>query len=293
MILKKERQGEFYILLQGVLWSLWPVITVLSYSSLSPLFSLAWSTLFAVPFFAGILSIKKKWYETKNFQALKDILGATIFIGIGYYAFFFLGLKYTSPGNAMIIALIETLFSYLFFHTWRKEYIPSTHIIGAILMLCGAAIVFYPNTTSWNKGDFFILIASVLAPFGNYFQRRARMQVSSETIMFVRSAVSTPVIFILGLLFQGQSFSFDIRTPLLFLLINGFLFMGLSKIFWIEGIHRVSVTKANALSTIAPFLTLIFAWLFLNNLPTLWQISSLLPMTVGLVLLGINKQQKL
>ena len=293
MQFNRERQGEFFIILQATLWSLFPVITIMTYGTLTPLFSLAWSTFFAVIFFAGVMSAKKQWHEIKNFQALKDILGATLFIGIGYYALYFLGLKYTSPGNAIIIAKIETLFSFLFFHVWKKNSIPSTHIIGSALMLVGALIVLYPNTTSLNRGDVFVLLAASIAPFGNFFQQRARKKVRSETIMFIRSVVSAPVIFFLGILYQPQSFSLNISASLLFLIVNGFLFMGLSKIFWLEGIHRISVTKANALSTIAPFLTLVFAWLFLANQPTLWQIVSLIPITVGLILIGINKEGRL
>jgi hypothetical protein len=43
----RERQGEFLILLQALLWSLFPVITILSYGHLPPLISFGWSTFLA------------------------------------------------------------------------------------------------------------------------------------------------------------------------------------------------------------------------------------------------------
>ena len=75
------------------------------------------------------------------------------------------------------------------------------------------------------------------------------------------------------------------------LLLNGVVIFGISKIFWVEGIHRMSVTKANALSSLNPFITLIFAWLLLKDAPTVWQLSALAPMILGVILLGINKEK--
>jgi drug/metabolite transporter (DMT)-like permease len=54
---------------------------------------------------------------------------------------------------------------------------------------------------------------------------------------------------------------------------------------WLEGIHRIAVTKALALGSISPVFTLIFAWLLLNQTPNVWQLTSLVPMIFGIFLL--------
>ncbi|MDP3965774.1 MAG: EamA family transporter, partial [bacterium] len=53
----------------------------------------------------------------------------------------------------------------------------------------------------------------------------------------------------------------------------------------IEAIHRISVTKSVALSSITPFLTLVIAWVVLGLTPNLWQVISLVPLTIGVLLL--------
>ena len=290
MGLSATRQGESFILSSALFWGLFPVITILSYDRLSPLVSLAWSTLFSALFFAVVLTFKKSWSEIKNKTARRDILWMTLFIGILYYVFFFFGLKYTSAGNASIIALTEVLASFIFFHVWRKDYIPKEHIIGAALMLVGAAVVLFPNVSHWRAGDWLILAAVAVAPFGNFFQQRARCQVSSEVIMFIRALIATPVIFLLAWLFGANPAAIDLRGSLYFLLINGCLLLGLTKLFWIEGIHRISVTKANALASLSPLMTLLFAWLLLHNFPTVWQLLALVPMFFGVLLLARNGQ---
>src|SRR3989338_5937996 len=263
MKLTQERQGEGIIFFEAILWGLFPVVTILSFSSLSPLVSLAWSTLFSALFFGIVLFVKGTWRQLTLTSALPDILRLTLVLGIVYYALIFTGLKFTSAGNVSIIALTEVLFSFLLFHVWRSNYIPKEHIFGAVLVLVGAVIVLYPNVTSFNIGDLLILVSAAIAPIGNFFQQRARKQVSGETIMFIRAIISTPFLFLLAFLFTGHDVTTSLKTTIPFLLLNGVVLLGFSKLLWIEGIHRISVTKATALASISPFITLLFAWFLL------------------------------
>lgn len=292
MQFNQDRQGEFFILLGAVFWGLFPVLTILSFNHILPLASLAWSTLFSAMSFAIVLSIRGNWKEVKNFDALKDILWVTFFLSILYYSFYFSGLRYTSAGNSSIVALTEVFFSFLFFHLWRKDYISWQHITGSILMLSGAVIVLSPNLTGFRIGDLLILSAAFVAPFGNFFQQRARKQVSSETILFMRNIIATPIFFIAAYSLHQSASTFDLKQSLFFIFLNGFILLGFSKILWIEGIHRISVTKSNALSSISPLVTLFFAWLFLHNIPTKLQIFSVIPMIFGVILLGMNKKKE-
>lgn len=286
----QERAGEAIILSEALLWSLFPVVTVLSFQNIPSLLSLAWSTLFAAIFFGIIISAKKGWKELKSKNAIKDILLATFILGIFYYLLYFTGLRFTTAGNASLIAQSEIFFSFLFFNIWRKEYFSLPHVFGAILMLIGAVIVLSPNFQKLQAGDLFILLACLMAPFGNFFQKRARKKVKSESILFIRSLISAIFIFILAYFVNNDFAPVNTRKSFFILLINGFLILGLSKILWIEGIHRISVTKANALNSITPLLTLIFAWLLLGDLPTKFQLMSVIPICFGVVLLSINKK---
>lgn len=288
----RERIGELCILSEAVLWGIFPVITILSFTSLTPLVSLGWSTLFASGVFGVLLTVRRKWADVWNPRAMRDVLLTAFVLGFLYYILFFFGLQYTSPGNASIIALSELFFSYCFFNLFRKEYIPPIHLIGAVLMIFAAGVVLYPNIHSFHIGDLFIVGASLIAPFGNLLQRRARREVSSESIMFVRSVVTAVAVFFLAYVFGTNPFSINLEGKLLWLLlINGIFLFGFSKILWIEGIHRISVTKANALASLAPLVTLVCAYVLLNVAPTVWQVFAFIPMFLGVLLLSQHKQK--
>lgn len=293
MKLSEERRGESYIILEAVLWGLFPVISILSFSSVSPLVSLGWSALVASGVFACLLTVRGTWKDVVNAGALPDILFTTFFIGILYYVFFFFGLQHTSAGNASIVALAEIFFSFCLFNLWRKEHFPQAHVFGALFMLVGACIVLYPSMHSLQRGDFFILAATFVSPFGNFFQRRARARVSSESIMFLRSLLSVPVIFALSFFLGINPFGAHVDASALLLIgISGVFLLGLSKLLWIEAIHRISVTKANALSSLSPFIALVFAYILLHDIPTLYQLSALIPILLGIWLLARDGQPR-
>jgi drug/metabolite transporter (DMT)-like permease len=290
MNLSETRKGELAILAEALLWSIFPIITILSYTSLNPVTSLAWSTLFASVFFGFVMLIKSKTREIFNPQIWPMILLPVFFVGWMYYGLYFLGLKFTTAGNASIIALMELFFSYLFFNIWKKQDFSKAHTFGAVLMLFGAVIVLFPKQgLSFHGGDFLVLLATAFAPVGNYYQQKLRKIVSSETILFLRSLLTFPFAFLLGLFLRAEIGPNVIEKYFWLLLLNGFIALGLSKLWWLEGIHRISVTKANALSVVAPLFTLFFAFLILHQVPTIWQLSAFIPMAAGLILLTYEK----
>lgn len=107
--------------------------------------------------------------------------------------------------------------------------------------------------------------------------------------MLVRGVTSGIVILLLAFSLRQNFSASGLRGSIIFLLINGLFLFGLGKVLWIEGIHRISVTKANALSAISPLLTLFFAFLFLGQHPTGWQLTAFVPMFFGVILLAIPK----
>jgi drug/metabolite transporter (DMT)-like permease len=284
----EERKGEAFILGETVLWSLFPIVTLLTFSGIPPLVSLTWTTAISTLFFFAVMLAKGTWRELVNTVAWRHAAMIALFIGVGFYGLFYLGLQYTTPGNAAILALCESLTTYIFFNLLRKEQFPLEHIFGAFFMLVGGIIVVGKDFSNLALGDFLILAAVFVSPIGNLYQKKCRELVSSETVMFMRSILSTVAMGALLVVF-GQSLAISAEAnSWLFLLLNGIVIFGISKIFWIEGIHRIAITKAILLQCITPLFTLLFAWWLLGQFPTVWQVTSLIPFILGVVLLTGN-----
>ena len=285
MALSERRKGEWYIFFGTFLGGFFPVITVLSFETVPSLISLGWCTLIAALFFGIIVTYKRRWGELGDPRLWRYVFYITVSISILYYGLFFIGLTKTLPGNAAIIDLFAVFTTFVFFNVLRGEHISSSYKVGALLMVIGACIVLARDFSGVNVGDVLILAATACVPIGNLFQQKARLIASSETILFLRSILAAPVIFVLAYAFDQHASFADLRGSALFLLVNGVLILGLSKIFWIEAIHRIPVTKGQALSSAAPLVTLLFAWLLLNQAPNVWQLASLIPLILGILLL--------
>lgn len=293
MNLSETRKGELAVLGEAVLWGFFPIVTILSYSSFSPALSLAWSTLFAAIFFGVVTVARNKASELFRPGIFKFVVLSAFFIGWMFYGLYFLGLKFTTSGNASIVALMELFFAYLLFNVWKKQKFSPAHTLGAVLMLAGAVIILYPKQgLSFHGGDWIVLAATACAAFGNYYQQKLRMQISSEPLLFLRSLLTFPFFFLLAYVFKTDSQWLPHGRELWLLLFNGMLILGFSKAIWLEGIHRISVTKAEALASIGPLLTLFYAYIFFRQSPTIWQIASFIPLAVGLVLLTYTKSPK-
>jgi drug/metabolite transporter (DMT)-like permease len=103
--------------------------------------------------------------------------------------------------------------------------------------------------------------------------------------MLIRSAVSGIFFLVLACALEPLPSGTTILGSLPLLFLNGFFLMGLSKILWIEAIHRVPIAKAISLSAVSPLFTLGFAYSLLGEVPTAFQIAGVIPMIAGVCLL--------
>lgn len=293
MSLSKETQGELFIAVEVILWSLFPIVSILILSQITPILSLGISTLVAGLFFLAIQTKRKKLHELIKNHVYKDILIGTLILGILFYGIFYLGLQYTTANNAAIIAMTQQFFSILYFGILTNhEKHNAKSISGALLIFLGACIIIIKKDFNLNLGDILILIGTAIAPFGNYFMQRARKSVSSNTILTIRSLISGLFLIGLSLLIESPvTKSINSQLVILFL-INGIFLLGLSKTLWLEGIHRISISKALIIGSTGPAITMLFSYFILQEIPTLKQILGLIPVILGLILVTERKNLK-
>jgi drug/metabolite transporter (DMT)-like permease len=65
------------------------------------------------------------------------------------------------------------------------------------------------------------------------------------------------------------------------LLFIGILIYVVSKIMWIEALHRTSITKLSAMLGLVPMMTLVFAYFYLHEVPELRQVLGIVPVLAG------------
>jgi len=223
---------------------------------------------------------RDRFKELQNKAAYKDLLLTTFWITF-IFTLIFIGMRYTTAGNMAVIVFLQVLFSYLYFNVFGKEKMHTIHLIGAIIMAVGAFIILFPENFAFNKGDWLILISAAAAPIVNLYQKRAREYCSAETILGFRTVVGFPFVALLAYYLE-PAVSYDnfmLALPYIFLIATAIYVV--SKIMWIEALNRISITKLSAMFAFLPVFTLLFAYLYLKEVPELRQVMGIIPVLVG------------
>jgi drug/metabolite transporter (DMT)-like permease len=276
----KEREGEILMVGLAILESWFPIFSIVSMSYIGALHTYTYSLLIALVFFIIIMFKRDKFKELKNKEAYKDLLLTSFWI-TSLFALVFIGMRYTTAGNMAVIIFLQLLFSYLYFNVFGKEKMHTLHVWGAFIMGMGALIILIPDELTFNKGDLLILVAAAIAPLANLYQKRAREFCSSETILGFRTLVGLPFIALMAWAFEPAVRYDAFVSALPSLLFIGILIYVVSKIMWIEALHRTSITKLSAMLGLVPMMTLIFAYFYLNEVPELRQVLGIVPVLVG------------
>ncbi len=276
----KEREGEILMVGLSILESWFPIFSIVAMSYIGALHTYTYSLLIALVFFIMIMFKRDRFKELKNKAAYKDLLLTSFWI-TSLFALVFIGMRYTTAGNMAVIIFLQLLFSYLYFNLLGKEKMHTLHLWGAFIMGSGALIILIPDELTFNKGDLLILVAAAIAPIANLYQKRAREFCSSETILGFRTFVGLPFIALMAWVFEPAVEYNAFVSALPSLLFIGILIYVVSKIMWIEALHRTSITKLSAMLGLVPMMTLIFAYFYLNEVPELRQVLGIVPILVG------------
>ena len=276
----KEREGELLMIGLTVLEAWFPILSIVAISYVGALHTYMYSLMIALVFYVAIMYKRKRFVELKNRAAYKDLL-LTSFLITTIFVLIFIGMRYTTAGNMAVIVFLQVLFSYLYFNVWGKEKMHTIHLIGAIIMGVGALIILIPADFSFNKGDWLILLSTALAPILNLYQKRSRQYCSAETILGVRTIIGLPFVALLAYLLEPAVSlgNFMLALPYIFIIATA-VFVA-SKVMWIEALNRISITKLSAMLAVLPVMTLFFAYLYLDEIPTTAQMIGIVPVIIG------------
>ena len=280
MSMTREREGESLMVGLSILEAWFPILSIVAMSYVGALHTYMYSLVIAFFFYMAIMYKRDRFKELKNKAAYKDLLLTSFWITF-IFTLIFIGLQYTTAGNMAVIIFLQVGFSYLYFNVLGKEKMDTIHLIGAIIMAVGALVILFPEDFAFNKGDWLILISSAAAPIVNLYQKRAREYCSAETILGFRTVVGFPFVALLAYLME-PSVTYDAflsALPYLFLIASGIYVA--AKIIWIEALNRLSITKLSAMLALLPVFTLIFAYLYLGEVPELRQMMGIIPVLIG------------
>ena len=282
--LNTTRQGEFLIALEAILWGLFPVITTLSLNSVGPIHSAAYSLFASLFLFIPVVTWKRSWHLLLVKAAWPYMLGTTLLLGVWFYLLVYIGTSLSNPGNVSILLLLEVFATTIILHFWGKETLKKHELIGSVLIVCSSAIVLFPGKFELNTGDLLVALSVAIAPVGNHCSKRARSYVTAPVLLTVRNFISACILYCIAWIWEQPPTAEMLNSALPILALNGILILGISKVLWVEGIFRITIGKAIAISSLFPIVTLVANYGLLGTPPSGWQIAALIPAISGVLL---------
>lgn len=283
----QERIGEIYALLSGSIFGAFPVVIKLG-NHVPPVFYAVVSLFISFLFILAVNIRQGNLKELQNKKAWPLFLGVAVFIIFIPYLLVYRGIQMTSGINAAILEQVEIFFA--LFYGWLAGEILNRHkIMGGVLMVAGTVVVLFKGLSSFNWGDVLIIIATASYPIGNLYAKKALKIVTPLSILLARSALG--FLFLLGVSFIFEPIWQDtdllmttLKENIHLFLINGLILLGLSKILWYEALNRLEMSKATILVMIYPVAGVVYASIFLKEIPNIYQVGGLMIVMAGVYL---------
>lgn len=208
------------------------------------------------------------------------------------------GLKFTTASNTGWIIGITPVFMAILGFLFFKERINFIKILGILISFFGLLLLISGGDLSSinfisNKGDFLILTSAFTWSVYSIVNKRITLTYPPlMTILYLfimMSIIVLPFIFNAEFLEKMKSLSAEVWTSIIFL---GFFCSGIAYVLWSQALKELESSQAGAFLYFEPFITVIAAWIILNEKLTLLMLAGGIAITIGVMLVNFNRSRQ-
>ncbi|WP_462410791.1 DMT family transporter [Neobacillus sp. Marseille-QA0830] len=259
----------------------------------------AWRFGIAAVVMVLVLGIRKniRWSMIRKYGALYSILGV---IGIfGFNAFFFIGMKSTSPLNGALIMAANPLLTSILAYFILGNPLTKRQVMGIVFGLIGVVLVLTHGswevikTLSLSKGDFLVLLGNVCwALYGvlgrKYLKGSSSMETTTYTMMVGAACLVGLSVFLPGTE-PLPSVPLAAWGAILFMAVFTSV---LGYLWWNKGMERIGASKTSLFFNLVPVVTMILSVLTGTPVSISQLLGTVLVITGVLVSTGFLKMKR-
>jgi drug/metabolite transporter (DMT)-like permease len=288
----EETVGVILVLISILFYGLEPIISKYIVNTVNPLFTATISILFAsiIPLF--ILINKGMVKELIKRENMVYLFFISFFGSVIALILFLVGVGMTSGISASLLLQIEPIYSVLLGFFVLKEAIGKRQLSAMFLVIIGVGVIFYNGSLQINYGDILVLATPLFYQISHLIVKKVMKKIEEDVIIAGRFLYAVPIFLVLSTLAGANQFEVLLK-PLYFSLL---LFLGVSwalgYILWIKAIKRINLSKATVIVAPYPILSLIFAWVILSEVPSVYQLTGLVLVIIGIYVMGRTRSEK-
>ncbi len=257
--------------------------------------------LFIANFCAGVVVLisfgaKGILRELKSFSIKQNlILSVGIVIAALYPGLIYTALENTTVTNVVMLSRFESILFAGLAWVIYKNALSKNEVIGLSIIGAGVlVIVFIKEMYMFRNGDYIVLIAAMVEAIGIIISKEILKFCSLRTFLFARNFFSAIGFFVIAIKLYGvHHFEEAFQANLWILMaIYALVIIVLGQYMWYKGIKSASSDTVSSLTMMTPFLTLFFAFILLQEIPSFYESIAIGLILVGMVITKIKSKSK-
>jgi len=292
---RKEKEGVLLVMICVFIHGAQPILGKYGVSLVQPLFFASLTNLIAAASLILIILLKREslflLMERRYFLSLMSIgfFGTTL-----SNILFFYGVRLTSGINSAILLQVEPIYALIIGYLLLQERVTLRQMISTLLIIFGTLLVIYQGTFKLNWGDTLVLLTPLCYQVGHLFSKQllSQTEISPLFIAAGRTLFGGIFLFMLNQLVGVNQFEHLKDLSILGILIfYGVVIYGLTYYTFYESIKRINLSKATAIISVYPAISIILAWFILQEIPDFFQISGFFIILLGIIYLSYVKSE--
>jgi len=292
---KKEKEGVILVIICVFIHGALPILGKYGVSLVHPLFFAALTNLIAATGLIIFILFRK--------IPIRTLLDKRFFLSLLFIGFFgttisnilfFYGVRLTSGINSAILLQIEPIYALFIGYILLNEKVTLRQIITTIIIIFGTLLVVYQGTLTLNWGDLLVLGTPLGYQIGHFFSKRLLNQYDLNPLFIAAGRTLYGGIFLFVISQMAGVHEFDRLKEmniLGILIFYGIVIYALTYYTFYESIKRINLSKASAIISAYPAVSIILAWFILSEIPDFYQMSGFLTILLGIVYLSNIKSE--
>jgi drug/metabolite transporter (DMT)-like permease len=281
--------GYVSILLASALFGSVPTIAKPITSNVDILLLSSMAYLIAALTFTPLAKRAKTQFRKKDYGLLVTV--AICGAAIAPYLYF-VGLHQTTASDTSLLSNAEIVFTVLLALLFFKEKLRPIGFISIGLILFGVSIIttnfqFSSSLLQLNTGHFLILGATLLWSLDNNLSRILSSKIDTAKLVQLKSAIGGAILLGMVFLLHVKLEINPIQIP--YIILISVLGFGGSLYFFLQSLKRIGTIRTITLFSMSSVFGLVFAFVFLHEQISIFQIIAIAIMLSGIYL--INRQE--
>jgi drug/metabolite transporter (DMT)-like permease len=292
---KREREGVILVIICVFIHGAHPILGKYGVSLVPPLFFASLTNLIAAAGLILIILLKKESLIIlikKRFFILLFLIG---FFGTTLSnIMFFYGVRLTSGINSAILLQVEPIYALIIGYLLLRERVSSRQILSTLLIISGTLLVIYQGTTRMNWGDILILLTPLCYQTGHFFSKQLldETEISPLFIATGRTLYGGLILLLLNQFTGTHEFNILIQSSILGVFVfYGIVVYALSYLTFYGAIKRINLSKASAIISVYPAISIILARFILKEVPDFYQLGGFFIIMLGIFYLANLKSE--